>query len=55
MITIAKNGRAMAQLVPAGKPKSHRMGAMKGKLVVPDDFDAALPDDLLDAIQGAQR
>nr|WP_241678125.1 type II toxin-antitoxin system prevent-host-death family antitoxin [Pseudomonas kitaguniensis] len=55
VITIAKHGRAMAQLVPAGKPKGHRIGAMKGKLVVPDDVDASLPDDLLDAIQGAQR
>ncbi len=53
VITIAKHGRAMAQLVPASKPKGRRIGAMKGKLVVPDDFDASLPDDLVNAFQGA--
>ena len=52
IITIAKHGRAMAQLVPVGKSKGRRIGAMKGKLVIPDDFDAPLPDDLLDAFEG---
>ncbi|WP_231981991.1 type II toxin-antitoxin system Phd/YefM family antitoxin [Pseudomonas poae] len=52
IITIAKHGRAMAQLVPMTKPKGKRVGAMKGKLVIPDDFDAPLPDDLLDSFQG---
>lgn len=51
IITIAKHGRAMAQLVPVGKPKGRRIGAMKGKLVIPDDFDAPLPDDVLDAFE----
>ena len=52
IITIAKHRRAMAQLVPITKPKGKRVGAMKGKLVIPDDFDAPLPDDLLDSFQG---
>ena len=52
VITIAKHGRAMAQLVPVGKPNGRRIGAMKGKLVIPEDFDAPLPDDLLDAFEG---
>lgn len=51
MITIAKHGRAMAQLVPVGKTKGRRIGAMKGKLIIPVDFDAPLPDDLLDAFE----
>lgn len=50
-ITIAKHGRAMAQLVPPGKSNGRRIGAMKGKLTIPDDFDAPLPDDLLDAFE----
>ncbi|MCM2381387.1 MULTISPECIES: type II toxin-antitoxin system Phd/YefM family antitoxin [Pseudomonas fluorescens group] len=54
VITIAKHGRAMAQLVPLGKSKGRRIGAMKGKLVIPEDFDAALPDDLLDAFEGSR-
>jgi prevent-host-death family protein len=53
IITIAKHGRAMAQLVPVRKSKGQRIGAMKGKLVVPEDFDASLPDDLLDAFAGS--
>lgn len=52
IITISKHGCAMAQLVPLGKPKGPRIGAMKGMFVVPDDFDAPLPDDLLDAFEG---
>ena len=52
VITIAKHGRAMAQLVPVGKSKGRRIGAMKGKLVIPMDFDAPLPDDVLDAFEG---
>lgn len=51
VITIAKHGRAMAQLVPVGKSAGRRIGAMKGKLIVPADFDAPLPDDLLDAFE----
>ena len=52
IITIAKHGRAMAQLVPVGKAKGRRIGAMKGKLVIPESFDAPLPDDVLEAFQG---
>ncbi|AOE84107.1 type II toxin-antitoxin system Phd/YefM family antitoxin [Pseudomonas sp. TCU-HL1] len=52
IITIAKHGRAMARLVPAGKRTGQRIGAMKGILVIPEDFDAPLPDDLLDSFEG---
>lgn len=51
VITIAKHGRALARLVPLGRPAGKRIGAMKGRLVVPDDFDAPLPDELLDAFE----
>ncbi|WP_223490199.1 type II toxin-antitoxin system Phd/YefM family antitoxin [Pseudomonas sp. A-RE-19] len=55
IITIAKHGRALARLVPAGKPCGQRIGAMKGKLVLPEDYDASLPDDLLNAFEGTQE
>ncbi len=29
------------------------LGSLAGELVVPADFDAPLPDDLLDAFEGA--
>lgn len=32
--------------------RARRIGAMKGMFVVDDDFDAPLPDDLLDAFEG---
>ncbi|WP_256673980.1 type II toxin-antitoxin system Phd/YefM family antitoxin [Pseudomonas fluorescens] len=53
IITIAKHGRAMAQLVPLGKSKGRRIGAMKGELTIPEDFDAPLPSYLLDAFEGS--
>lgn len=55
IITIAKHGRALARLVPIGKPCGQRIGTMKGKLVLPEDFDAPLPNDMLDAFEGAQE
>jgi prevent-host-death family protein len=51
IITIAKHGRALARLVPVGKSSGKRIGAMKGKLVVPDDFDAPLPDEVVDSFE----
>ena len=55
IITIAKHGRALARLVPVGKPCGRRIGAMKGKLVLADDFDAPLPDEILDAFEGTHE
>ena len=54
VITIAKHGRPLARLVPVERPRGQRIGAMKGKLILTDGFDAALPDDLLDAFEGQQ-
>jgi prevent-host-death family protein len=54
IITIAKHGRALARLVPVTKAHGPRIGAMKGKLVLPENFDAPLPDDMLDAFEGGQ-
>lgn len=47
-IIIAKAGRPVARIVPlADAPKLRHLGLLKGKLRVPDDFDAPLPDDVL--------
>lgn len=54
-ITISKHGRALARLVPVGKTYGQRIGAMKGKLILPQDFDAPLPDDMLDAFEGTHE
>jgi len=55
-IIIAKAGLPVARLVPiasdAVRPK-RRLGGLAGKATIPSDFDAPLPDDVLDAFEGA--
>jgi prevent-host-death family protein len=42
-VLIAKGGRAMARLVPLGRDDSpRRVGLLKGRLRVADDFDRSL-------------
>jgi prevent-host-death family protein len=53
-IIIAKAGKPVAKLVPLtshDRPK-RRLGALEGMGVVPADFDAPLPDDVIDAFEG---
>ncbi|NWL19127.1 hypothetical protein [Pseudomonas umsongensis] len=38
----------------AAQPCNPRIGIMKGKLVLPEDFDAPLPDDMLDDFESTQ-
>lgn len=53
-IVIAKAGTPIARLVPLANARKQkiRFGTMKGEFVVPADFDAPLPDDLLDLFEG---
>ena len=52
-IVIAKDGRPLARLVPFdGKLARREPGAWRGKMRISADFDAPLPDDLLDAFDG---
>jgi len=47
-ILISKAGKPMAKLTPLSKPQDNRVpGLDKGVIQIPDDFDAPLPDDLL--------
>ena len=52
-IVIAKAGKPVARLVPLAdaRPK-RRVGGLAGKVRIPEDFDASLPDDILDAFEG---
>jgi prevent-host-death family protein len=51
-VVITRHGRAVARLVPAeGKPK-RKLGTLKGKIWVSDDFDAPLPDEVLKLFEG---
>jgi len=48
-IVIAKSGIPLAKLVPlTGEKRAIRFGTLRGKIAVPDDFDAPLSDEILD-------
>ena len=54
-IVLARAGKPVAKLVPvvpARKPL--RPGLMKGRIRIGADFDAPLPDDLLDRFEGGR-
>ena len=52
-IVIARAGKPAARLVPIEPARPERKpGALKGKIHVPEDFDAPLPDTLLEAFRG---
>ncbi|MPZ88032.1 MAG: type II toxin-antitoxin system prevent-host-death family antitoxin [Nitriliruptorales bacterium] len=48
-IVITRGGRPIVRLVPADPGTARQLGRDRGLFVVPDDFDAPLPDELLDA------
>ena len=51
-VVIAKAGKPVARLVPIAAPtKQKRLGLLKGRIKVPDDFNAPL-DDVLAAFEG---
>jgi len=55
-IVIARAGKPVARLVPlAATVRRKHFGVLKGKLRVPTDFDAPLPDHLLDLFEGRSR
>jgi prevent-host-death family protein len=49
-IIIAKAGRPLAKLVPLGRPHHRREpGGWQGKVRVSEDFDAPLPEEIIEA------
>lgn len=52
-VVLARAGKPIARLVPFRRLKGERpLGIDRGRYQVPDDFDAALPEDLLAAFEG---
>jgi prevent-host-death family protein len=52
-VILAKAGKPMARLLPLEVQKrAIRFGVLKGKITIPDDFDAPLPDEVLDSFEG---
>jgi prevent-host-death family protein len=55
-VLISRAGKPVARLVPhAVTAAAPVFGGDRGKLVVPEDFDAPLPSDVLDAFEGRGR
>ena len=51
-VLIAKAGKPVAKLVPLAPSRPERKpGFMKGRLRIPQDFDAPLPDEVLRAFE----
>ncbi len=52
-IIIAKNGKPVARLAPLDKPSRPRTpGALKGRIRIAENFDAPLPDEVLNSFLG---
>lgn len=55
-VTIGKAGRPLAKLGPIEAPRRRiRLGLMKGGIKIAKDFDAPLPEEVLDAFAGKRK
>jgi prevent-host-death family protein len=54
-VVVTRRHRPVAEIRPAGSKRRTRprpAGLCRGQFTVPDDFDAPLPDHLLDGFEG---
>lgn len=52
-VIIAKAGKPVARLVPVvPSPRPKSLGLLRGRIEVPDDFDAPLPPEVLADFEG---
>ena len=51
-IVIAKAGKPVARLVPLESLAPRRLGSLRGRIRIPGDFDAPLPEDALRMFEG---
>ena len=51
-VTISRSGTPVARLVPILRKSPRKLGLDAGKVRIADDFDAPLPEDLLEAFEG---
>ncbi len=47
IVVICKNGVPIAQLMEYKKPQKIKLGLLKGKIKISDDFDDELPDHIM--------
>jgi len=50
-IVIARGGEPIARLIPVGPPRHRVLGKDRGRFEIPDDFDAPLPQEVIDAFE----
>ena len=50
-VIITRRGEEIASLVPVHQSSARQFGVDRGRFVIPDDFDAPLPDVVLDAFE----
>ncbi len=50
-IVISRAGRPIARLLPVQETEARRFGTDEGLFEVPDDFDGALPAEILDGFE----
>ena len=52
-VVIARAGKPVAKLVPIDRaPRKRVLGQDRGQVVIAPDFDAPLPDEILDVFEG---
>jgi prevent-host-death family protein len=51
-VVIAKAGTPLVRLVSVDQKPKLRLGLMKGKIKIGDDFNAPLPEDIIAAFEG---
>lgn len=52
-VVVCRNGKPLVRITQLQAPKRRiKFGLLKGKLTVPEDFDAPLPGDLLSSFEG---
>jgi prevent-host-death family protein len=52
-VVVSRNGKPLVRITRLDAPKRRiKFGVLKGKLTVPKDFDAPLPDEVLAGFEG---
>jgi prevent-host-death family protein len=54
-VIIARAGKPVARLSAIEKPaQKRRLGILDGQLVIPEDFNAPLPDEVIESFYGSR-
>ena len=52
---IAKSGKPLAKVTPFQEKAAPRFGAMKGKMIIPDNFDRMIEDEIYEMFGGLEQ